>query len=95
MRVKREGVRSQESLLGIEIVVADGSPAFQRVALDEGGEEVGRGENLVIFLGMPTALGAVDDFLGSGVLGDFFERKTGYELNTRRVARDPTLFHLR
>jgi hypothetical protein len=51
------GVESP-AFVGIETVVADGVLALGRDVLDEGGKEVGRGEDLVVFLGVPTALGA-------------------------------------
>lgn len=66
------GVESP-AFVGIEAVIANRLLALGRDVLDEGGEEVGRGEDLVVFLGVPTALGAVNNFFGGGVPGDLFE----------------------
>lgn len=47
--------------------------ALGRDVLDDGGEEVGGGEDFEVALGVPTAAGAVDDGLGGGVPMDFLE----------------------
>jgi len=47
--------------------------AFGRDVLDDGGEEVGGGEDFEVAFGVPTAAGAVGDGLGGGVPMDFLE----------------------
>jgi hypothetical protein len=45
--------------------------------LDGGGEEVGDLEDLEVLLGVPAALGSVDDLPGRFVPGDLFQRERG------------------
>ena len=57
----------------VEAIVAHGVLILRRNMLDGGGDEIGGFEDLVIFLGVPTALGSVDDFSCGFVPGDFLE----------------------
>lgn len=72
-----KGAGHAPGFVGVEAVVADGVLALGRDVLDDGGEEVGGGEDFEVALGVPTAAGAVDDGLGGGVPMDFLEGERG------------------
>ena len=64
----RPGVHAA-ALVRVETVVSHGLLSLRRDMLDGGSEEVGHLENLEVFLGVPAALGAVDDFPQSAESG--------------------------
>ncbi len=67
-RPPRAGVHAAP-FVRVEAVIAHGLLSLRRDMLDGGGEEVGDLEDLEVLLGVPAALGSVDDFPGRGAGG--------------------------
>ena len=59
------------AFVGVSTVVADSLLSFGRDVLNDCSDEIDCGENFEVLLGVPTALGSVDDFLGAFVSGHF------------------------